>query len=444
MPGHDRYLELAAAAIDFELAPAEAAALATHLAACTPCRRDAAGILEDARALRRLSDGLPSAAVRERVLSAGGTTQRRRFSPLVALAAAATLVVAVIGGLSAGALLQTSREIATIPQPEWSHLVAADGFPSGDGQSGILDLTGVTDMAGVHLVAVGTGRGDGRVWVSQDGQAWTREDTSGLAAARPVAVASAAGRLIAAGYAVVGGDSVATAWVSTDARTWQATSFPGSTGLAAVAASPARIVVAGAGRSGRQLPIWMSRDGGRSWTRGSQTTPYTRASVAGIAVGGPGFVAVGSDDVGAVAWTSSDGLTWRRVDDPSFGSRRMTAVASTAVGLVAVGADQEGSIAWTSLDGVAWTPTGLFGSKGAWPTSVAATGIGLIAVGGVPGVDRVWTSEDGRDWRPVTNDSWAAASGVEAVVGRGSLVVIAGASDGRAGVWLGRPPAGQR
>jgi hypothetical protein len=442
--GHDRYLELAATALDFELAPAESATLAAHLAACARCRREAAEILGDARALRRLSDGVPSPIVRERVLAKDGPRRRHGLSPLTALAAAAAIVLAVVGGLSAGAFLQASRDDATAAKPDWSRVVPAAGFPAGPGSSGILAIASVPGMGGVHLVAIGNGAGDGRVWTSPDGVAWTREPSTGLEAARPFAVGAQASRLIAVGNEVVGGDSVATAWISTDSRRWDAMRFGGSTGLTAVAASPARIIVAGSARSGGGLPIWSSRDGGRTWQQADQTTPYTRANVSGVALGGPGFVAVGYDDVGAVAWTSTDGLHWRRVDDPSFSSGRMMAVASAPAGLVAVGGNDHGAIAWMSLDGVAWSASRPFGTSDAWPISVAATAYGLVAVGGVQGTERVWTSEDGHEWQAIQNGSVAAAGGIDAVTAHGSLVLIAGSNEGHALLWLGRPLAEER
>jgi anti-sigma factor RsiW len=440
MRGHERYLELVAASIDFDLDPGEAAALASHLAACAECRREGGALQADARALRHLSEGVPSPIVRERVLAAQGGAARRRPSALLALGAAAALMLAVVGGLSAGALLQATRQAVAPPQPEWTRLVAADGFPAGTGQSGILAVATASDTAGIHLVAIGVGAGDGRVWVSGDGVAWTLEATTGLDAAHPAAIASSGRRLIAVGNAVVGGDSVATAWMSTDARHWSATTFQSSTGLQAVAVSPARIVVAGAGRSGGGLPIWFSTDGS-AWTEATQTTPYSWATVMGVALAGPGFVAVGYDDLGAVVWTSTNGATWRRVDDPSFAASRMTAVAATPAGLVAVGGDAAGPLAWTSVDGVTWSVSERFGEKEARPTAVAATPFGVVAVGGATAGERAWVSSDGHEWSVLSNGSWSNAQEVDAVVAHGSLIVVAGTTNGQAGIWLGREPA---
>ena len=97
-----------------------------------------------------------------------------------------------------------------------------------------------------------------------------------------------------------------------------------------------------------------------------------------IVVGGPGFVAVGEEDIdgdinGAV-WTSEDGKEWERVVDPEdafagLGEQHMYAVAAwdLGVGLVAAGTDvlEEGidslepdghwdAAVWTSVDGEHW------------------------------------------------------------------------------------------
>ena len=70
MDAHERFVSLAAAAIDFELSPTEAAQLNEHLARCSACRRVAGELVADARVLRRLVDGAPSERVRGAVVSA--------------------------------------------------------------------------------------------------------------------------------------------------------------------------------------------------------------------------------------------------------------------------------------------------------------------------------------------------------------------------------------
>jgi hypothetical protein len=81
-----------------------------------------------------------------------------------------------------------------------------------------------------------------------------------------------------------------------------------------------------------------------------------------VAAGGPGLVAVGSDDSagdadGAV-WTSPDGLTWTRVVDLAealggTGGQDMARVVAGGPGLVAVGFDSAAG----NLDAAVWTLT---------------------------------------------------------------------------------------
>ena len=124
-----------------------------------------------------------------------------------------------------------------------------------------------------------------------------------------------------------------------------------------------------------------------------------------VTVGGPGLVAVGSDDGDAVVWTSVDGRSWSRVphDEAVFGGegtqRMFSVTAVSGVGLVAVGSadsdskpdDSTGGDAavWTSVDGITWSRVphdeAIFGGEsrkeiGMW--SVTAGGPGLVAVGG--------------------------------------------------------------
>jgi hypothetical protein len=443
MSGHARYLELAAAAIDFDLSPIESAVLSDHLASCGTCRDDAARLQADARALRRLSEGAPSPAVRERILA--DRVERGPAWWLPSLAAAA-LVVAVLGGVSAGAAFLVVRDAAVPAQPTWTQLASPQDLPSGTGQSAILHATSVTGIGPYRLAAIGTGDGGGRVWLSADGSSWSLAASTGLEDARPAALASTGHGLVAVGHCIRGGDSVATAWTSTDGQAWvaaDASVFRDSTDLDTVAASPARIVVGGSGRQLGDLPIWSSGDG-RTWTEAKQSTPYTRANVTGIAIGGPGFVAVGFDDVGAVAWTSTDGAVWTRIDDPSFASGRLLAVAATPAGLVAVGTDAGGARAWTSLDGTAWVPTDHFGSRSTWPTAVAATSFGVVAVDAGMRGDHVWLSPDGNGWRPLSDPTWSGSTEIDAVVGSGRTVVVAGSSEGTAVLWLGREPGSAR
>ena len=96
----------------------------------------------------------------------------------------------------------------------------------------------------------------------------------------------------------------------------------------------------------------------------------------GVTVGGAGLVAVGSAGLSpeaptgrasAVVWTSVDGLSWSRVphDEAVFGGEGDQSVRGVAVGgpgLVAVGNDgtyhgtgDGDAVVWTSVDGFSWS-----------------------------------------------------------------------------------------
>ena len=145
-----------------------------------------------------------------------------------------------------------------------------------------------------------------------------------------------------------------------------------------------------------------------------------------VAVGGPGLVAVGSDEGDAMVLTSVDGVTWSRVpqDETVFGGSSMRSVTAWGSGLVAVGsefglfddvpdlAEDEGdAVVWTSVDGITWSKVPhdeeVFGA--AFMNSVIVGGPGLVAVGGTDwhrtnGDAVVWTSVDGVTWSRVAHD----------------------------------------
>ncbi len=100
---HDEFLELAAAAIDFELSHDERAALEHHLADCSACRHRVAGFAADQTAIARLPRYAlgPAAATAVR-----GRITRRSSGPrptLRLLAAAAILALLALSALAVGA-----------------------------------------------------------------------------------------------------------------------------------------------------------------------------------------------------------------------------------------------------------------------------------------------------------------------------------------------------
>ena len=180
--------------------------------------------------------------------------------------------------------------------------------------------------------------------------------------------------------------------------------------------------------------IWQSQDG-LDWSRlphvdavfGNSDVFY---EITDITAGGPGYVAVGhvltregydltsfaegvllggltSDYQDAAVWVSENGVSWARVDSPSFGgpgSQLMTGVAAGEAGIVAVGDSEDGSGAWVSDDGNTWQRVEPDPLADGWVLEVVEDRGGFVAVGGIGLRPTIWTSADGVAWapRPVT------------------------------------------
>lgn len=137
-------------------------------------------------------------------------------------------------------------------------------------------------------------------------------------------------------------------------------------------------------------------------TTGSRDSEGTQ--IWSITAGGPGLVAVGTEDWGPAIWTSADGLTWNTVEQ-RLGSGWVADVTSGGPGLVAVRLANtwppvpgDDAPVWTSADGVTWSrtrPHPVF--RGARVRAVTAGGPGLVAVGDLDG-PRAWFSSDGVTW----------------------------------------------
>jgi hypothetical protein len=165
----------------------------------------------------------------------------------------------------------------------------------------------------------------------------------------------------------------------------------------------------------RRARFWTSVDGSEWQPVPDDPVAFADAEVRAIAPLGDGYVAVGvvgtaQNPSAAVAWTSADGRTWTRVDDPSFVGGVAVAVAVAPFGgLVAVGSDldRREAVAWTSPDGHRWTrapsePSREWPGGYAWMTDVVAIGETVVAIGEDQGLQRgtatSWVSRDGVRW----------------------------------------------
>ena len=363
---------------------------------------------------------------------------------------------------------------------------------------------GLYDMTrfGSRLVAIGfdvgedNARPNGAIFASDDGVAWTRlaeeDPVLNLGAVQIAAVTEGGPGLVAVGRGcedeTQGCTPYATAWTSTDGRSWSRTEHDPvafgdlvteTTGMNDVLADDEGTLVAvgllqdwlvddaGVEQSVTTFPaVWLSSDG-VSWERtligdgfeqavdaflnGLPTTPMQA-----VARGPDGsFVAVGAmldmnDKSTAAVWTSIDGSAWDRVDPTSlaFGpGTDMVDVTWGESGFMAVGTvgDSEVGI-WQSPDGTAWTrvdtATQPFDSI-TYLTSVAALDTGYVTVGPhivETGSLTLWTSPNGENWTRVhviqTEDSYAS----KIVVVDGGIALAGGfrPTDGfQAAVWMG-------
>ena len=209
--------------------------------------------------------------------------------------------------------------------------------------------------------------------------------------------------------------------------------------------------------------LWRSTDG-LAWRRLADSPafagtggPYSRFdSIAGVAPGRTGLVAVGATNEGdmsafdAEAWTSPDSVSWQRAVVSGAKDAAMNDVAAGPGGFVAVGIDghtsggtqmvgSRGAAVWTSADGKRWTrlPTEA-DFAGAEMTRVIAGPSGYLAVGlDMPAASvrqstwpgpPIWISADGTHWKRVVADIGAPRTGVDVtgVAWTGHEYVIAG------------------
>jgi hypothetical protein len=257
-------------------------------------------------------------------------------------------------------------------------------------------------------------------WTSADGTSWTLRPISDTEFTFPVAMAAGSdGHLVAVGRS---GSSPA-AWTSADGTAWTphrvATLGDGTVAerMTTVLATPDGFIAGGSVGPellDRHARFWRSPDGVEWQPIPDDATAFATSEVRAIARLGDGYVATGitgsvQDVTGSVAWTSPDGVTWTRHDDPALGAGRAVALATPPWGgIVAVGSDrtEDEALAWTSPDGRSWTLAPSEASRQYYGkirmTDVTVAGGELVAIGNYVGVQRgtatSWVSTDGLRW----------------------------------------------
>ena len=289
------------------------------------------------------------------------------------------------------------------------------------GGAGAQEIRGVA-ASDRMLIAVGsTSAGedtDAAIWMSVDGISWTRidpdeADLGGDGREEIWSVTSDGPGWVAVGSDWSGGDADAAVWTSPDGYGWTRISHdeevlggPGRQEMLAVVAGEFGVIAVGydsnGGANGTNAAVWIASDG-QGWSRVLHDElvfggPDLQV-MNGVAMGGPGVVAVGSDASGldgdAAVWTTPNGRSWTRASGDTAGlvvarPQAMWAVAAGNAGLVAVGFESAGSVSfaavWTSDDGHVWSRVphdpAVFGpsdSQAIW--SVANGAGGFVGVG---------------------------------------------------------------
>jgi hypothetical protein len=282
---------------------------------------------------------------------------------------------------------------------------------------------------------------------------WEEVSSASLAGGSLASVVPGGPGLIAVGSATDGNYADAAVWVSSDGQAW--TRIPddsnvfggefnlynddGDQQIRDITAWRGGFVAVGT--DGRpwvfeyDAAVWLSPDG-LTWTRVPDQDalggPKFQAMNA-VTVGGPGLVAVGEYnetlyDPQAAVWLSEDGVNWSRVDPSAIeggGTGRpveagqasgpgaiMYDVAAGGPGLIAVGTvwpyGESRAAVWVSSDGSTWEQIlldpGVVGEPNFSTVNAVVVGPHTIAaVGRVGAANRshaaVWTSELGTEWR---------------------------------------------
>jgi hypothetical protein len=150
--------------------------------------------------------------------------------------------------------------------------------------------------------------------------------------------------------------------------------------------------------------LWRSTDG-QHWDQ--VLAPASGVRISAVTAGGPGFVAVGSDEQHSKVWTSTDGRTWSAIDDPTGGPWSLWKVAAVRDGVIAFGRSiQTDSMSiWSSPDGRTWSQghgdselriaVGLQAIASHEGRTIAFVGPGESGSGPVD----VWSADGLGDWR---------------------------------------------
>ncbi len=191
------------------------------------------------------------------------------------------------------------------------------------------------------------------------------------------------------------------------------------------------------------VAVWTSRDS-VAWRRAPTNPSFENAVALAATATGDGIVMVGTRDRNR-AWVchSTDGTTWKSVDQESFRDGVMRAVTEWGVWAPLVAVGMIVPPGGTAKHAAVW----LSDAKGNWRLAksppaeseldiVVATQHGLLTFSSGPNskleASAVWTSADGDQWSKVGE----VPGRVYAVVRTPTTIVAAGRANGAAAVWV--------
>jgi hypothetical protein len=187
--------------------------------------------------------------------------------------------------------------------------------------------------------------------------------------------------------------------------------------------------------------LWRSADGA-TWMRATQQDDVKQ--VRDLAVGGPGFVAVGAagNDVGV--WLSTDGDSWERIVDDSLKDGSADTLLVTDSGLIAFGSrsdDFDQRMIWTSEDGREWLAATNETGRAVASGLLVATDYDGRAVAFVQAQENgpitVWETTGRADWTEVGELPDSADALVDGTAGgpRGWVALGSANETGAAAAW---------
>jgi hypothetical protein len=303
--------------------------------------------------------------------------------------------------------------------------------------------------------------GPNAIWTSADGLSWTLAAAHGITPGRSgdqVRVLTAT----ASGF-VAGGarDGHAMVWVSRDGMSWRAATPRVAAGetvrdISSAASRGRDTLISGTIASGTATypGVWLSTDGGSSWTRVTVPAGHGAAGrIVGLSSDAAGLLAVRPGrTAGGVAFFSQNGSDWHYAGtiDPA-GGWSPTAVNGGSDGFAVTGKTAAGTtVAYAGTGtGVAWTPTASLGTGSTLSPAVAAGGT-VVAAGstdasqiGQQGVLLEATGTGSVRAVPLADISGAVVPelAMNSVAAAGDVQVAVGSADGYPAIWR-RPDGG--